>query len=120
MTSAYLAVVGYRDYTNKQRVFEAIDAFIRIYELENITIVSGGASGVDALARLYAEEHDYPYQEYPYEKSLGLRGGPARNTKIVNQATHLLAFPSHRGKGTQDSIRKAQLRGIPHEVVWVD
>lgn len=31
-----------------------------------------------------------------------------RNTDIVNECTHMIAFPSVNGKGTQDSIGKAK------------
>jgi hypothetical protein len=42
-----------------------------------------------------------------YDNAAGIK----RNTDIVNACTHMVAFPSDEGKGTQDSIRKARKAG---------
>lgn len=51
---------------------------------------------------------------------LGKRAGLARNSDIVAKSTHLLAFPSKTGSGTQDTIRKAEQKGIQAIIYWVE
>jgi len=41
----------------------------------------------------------------------GRKAGPLRNTQIVDACDKVLALPSHKGKGTQDTIKKAEKRG---------
>jgi hypothetical protein len=43
-----------------------------------------------------------------------------RNTKIVENSTHYIAFPSRSGSGTQDTIRKAQKKGLKGFVIYID
>ena len=38
----------------------------------------------------------------------GKAAGPIRNQQIIEYATHVIAFPSKTGKGTQDSIIRAK------------
>jgi hypothetical protein len=60
------------------------------------------------LGEAWAKEHSIPtlilkpeYQKYGNIAPL------LRNTDIINECTHLLAFPHKSGSGTQDAIRKA-------------
>ena len=41
-----------------------------------------------------------------------------RNTQIIEYCTHVLAFPSRKGRGTQDALRKAGTK--PVQVVYID
>ncbi len=84
-------------------------------------IISGGASGADALAENYARENGIVLQVFAAEwKKFGKSAGPMRNTLIVNECTHMLAFPSKNGAGTQDSMEKAVRQGKPCEHYFVD
>lgn len=104
-----IAIVGSRDFTN----YTVIRKFILDYldNLSNVTeIVSGGARGVDSLARQFAEEFDIPIKEFcadweAYGKSAGMR----RNQEIVdylNDADMCFAFPAQFSRGTRDTIRR--------------
>jgi hypothetical protein len=84
-------------------------------------VVSGGADGVDKLARLgaalggfrlvehmpqYTAGHSFPCDCY------GCRYAPlVRNTAIVFDCDELHAWPAPWSKGTIDSIAKARLAG---------
>jgi len=50
----------------------------------------------------------------------GKKAGPMRNKDIIENATHVLAFPSKKGKGTQHSIKLAEDYQKPIEIFWVD
>jgi len=103
-----LAIVGCRKYQDYDVLKYCVEEWIK--ENNNIdTIISGGATGVDSLAQQYATENDIPIIIHSAEwQKYGKNAGPKRNTKIVNDATHVLALPSKDSKGTWDTIRKAQ------------
>jgi len=87
--------------------------------LDGITIVSGGARGVDHIAATIARRHNLPLIEHlPDYKRYGRIAPLIRNTKIVEDADIILAFPSvdafgHLSHGTMDAVRKAYARKKP-------
>ena len=119
-----LAIVGSRDFNDYKSCKSAIlktlaEWNINVSEIEYI--VSGGAKGADTLAEMFAKEYNIKMIIYnPDWKTLGKAAGILRNTDIVNEATHMIAFPSRFGKGTQDSISKAQIKNIPLKILFID
>lgn len=84
----------------------------------NVTIISGGASGADTLARLYAEKYKIPFVVHPAQWTLhGRSAGPIRNTAIVNDCTSVLAFRAKTSIGTDDTIRKARVQRKPVTII---
>jgi len=70
-------------------------------------IVSGGAEGIDTLARRYAKEHGLLYKEFlPEYKRYGRSAAFRRNTLIAEYAHIALAFWDGKSKGTADTIIK--------------
>lgn len=64
-------------------------------------IISGGAKGVDTLAKEYAEKHNIKYTEYLPEYSRYGRYAPLkRNDKIIEEADIVYAFYDGKSKGT--------------------
>ena len=92
-----LAIIGSRNISN-------ID--IEKYIPTGVTeIVSGGAKGVDSLAKKYAIEHNIKYTEilpdYPrYKKGAPLK----RNEEIAKYADIALVFWNGTSKGTKYTI----------------
>lgn len=116
----YLAIVGSRNMADEEMFTAIVDAWIVKHGRPD-AIVSGGATGADTLARLYAQKHHIQLIEYlPDWKKYKRAAGIIRNTKIIEDANYVLAFPSQSGKGTQDSIKKAELRNIPVEIYYID
>ena len=110
------AVVGSRHFFGYARIRKVLDE----YRPFITGIVSGGALGVDTLAIRYAKEHDIPKVEHladwdKYGKSAGYR----RNKLIVRDADFMVAFPASDSKGTIDSIKQAQKKGIEVRVINV-
>jgi hypothetical protein len=99
------AVVGSRDYPNR----EAVDHFIEQLEpVHAITIVSGGARGVDRWAVARARERGITTVEIrPNWKKYGRGAGFRCNTEIIRAADDVVAFWTMESRGTFDSIRKA-------------
>lgn len=115
-----LAIVGARFYDNKKFFTEKLEYFIEEYGFPD-EIVSGGAKGIDTMAREFAVENDIKLTEYLPEWNIYGRGaGPVRNSKIVDHCTHVLAFPSKAGKGTQDTIKKAQKKNKIVVIEYID
>lgn len=113
-----LAIVGARDFNDyakfKRIVLTACDMGMPV------EITSGGATGVDSMARSFAQEHNIPIKEFlPDWTGSGKNAGLLRNTDIINYATHVIALPSVNSRGTYDSINKARSMGKPLVVVNV-
>ncbi|NUP12930.1 MAG: hypothetical protein HOW73_43375 [Polyangiaceae bacterium] len=117
-----------KERASQQRVFELIRSDVVRFMLalpEGVTIVSGGANGVDALAASLARQRRFTLVEHlPRPEEHGGRFGPAayaRNQLIVDDAEDLYAWPSPWGRGTWDTIARARRKGKLREVFepWV-
>jgi predicted Rossmann fold nucleotide-binding protein DprA/Smf involved in DNA uptake len=107
-----VGIVGSRDFNN----FELFEKKILEWEKVNGSInkiVSGGCRGVDKLAELFAKKYKKSVIIHNAEwKKYGRKAGPKRNSLIVADSEHIIAFPSDKSVGTYDTIKKAQNRGI--------
>ena len=124
-----LGLVGSRNFYDyksfKSAVFQVIEEWNDEKRENNegdiMSIVSGGAPGADTLAEKLARELNVQMIVFkPDWTTYGKAAGIRRNTDIVNASTHMIAFPSRKGKGTQDSIRKAQKNNIPLKILFID
>ena len=115
-----LAIVGSRYYNDYKFMKLKVNEFCKEHG-KPVAIISGGASGVDTMAKRYAHEYDIEFIEYKADwKKYGLYAGPKRNTQIVQSSTHLIAFPSRNGKGTQNCIKQAKKNDIEPMVIYID
>ena len=117
-----LAIVGYRYYDHYEQFCAVVQHQIEVWGQQPDLIVSGGATGADTLAQDWADENGIEIKVFSVEpedwKEFGRKAGHLRNQKIVDLATHMIAFPSYsKSIGTFDSIRKAKKKGIP---LWVE
>ncbi|HJA37091.1 MAG TPA: DUF2493 domain-containing protein [Firmicutes bacterium] len=81
-------------------------------------IISGGAQGVDQLARRYALEHGLPLREFlPDYRQFGKIAPILRNNTIVQQADFVLCLWDGRSPGTQNVISLCLKLGKPLRVV---
>jgi len=116
-----IAIVGSRHFHDYQTMKEFMDACLAKWNCQKCTVVSGGATGADSLAERWAEERGFDIKVFvaDWDKH-GRSAGPIRNSMIVDYCTHVVAFPSHNCRGTQDTIRKAKNAGKPVEILYVD
>jgi cobalamin biosynthesis protein CbiG len=118
-----LGIVGSRDYTDylsfKTHVECTLEKWnISIKDIDYI--VSGGARGADHLAELFAKEHNIDTIIFKADwNTLGKKAGILRNTDIVNESTHMIAFPTTNSIGTWDSIRKSEKRKIQLQIIKI-
>lgn len=107
-----IAVVGSRTFTDRHRLYVALDGLTQDYRKDNVLIISGGARGADSLAEDWANESGVEIQVFEAEWDLyGKRAGMIRNSKIIALADIVLAFWDGTSKGTLDSINKARSAG---------
>lgn len=105
-----IIVCGGRNYNNYERVCEVLNGIDREKSIK--TVISGGASGADALAKKWANAHNKEFQEFPANWSIhGKSAGPKRNQEMLDAKPQLVvAFPG--GRGTADMVGKALSAGV--------
>lgn len=103
------AIIGSRNITN-------ID-ISRFIPKETTEIISGGAKGVDTLAKEYALENGLKLTEFLPEYERYGRGAPLkRNITIIESADIVLAFWDGKSRGTKFVIDNCHSRNIPVRV----
>lgn len=107
-----LAIVGSRGITH-------ID--LAGYIPEGVTeIVSGGARGIDTLAREYAIENKIMLTEFLPKYELYGRAAPIkRNAEIAAYSDEAVAFWDGRSKGTKNTIDEFKKMGKKVRVIVV-
>lgn len=84
---------------------------------ETTEIVSGGARGVDTLAREYAQQHDLKLTEFLPEYNKFGRSAPLkRNIQIIEYADLVIAFWDGKSRGTKFVIDNCKKIGKRCEV----
>lgn len=113
-----LAIVGTRNPSISYEQFKEKLGQVIFYKVDEV--ISGGAVGIDAYAKRYAEENSLPLIEHlPDYETFGRRAPLMRNTLIVNDADRMIAFPSGESKGTYDSIRKMENAGKHVKIIKI-
>lgn len=129
-----IAIVGSREFSCPNFVKEKIDKICEaLGHMEKpLTIISGGAKGVDTWAEEVAKtweglgvetiifkpnwndlsHPDAVIKTGRYGKYDAM-AGKRRNTLIINEADSVLAFWDGKSEGTKDSINKAIVAGKP-------
>jgi len=116
-----LAIIGSRTFNDQKRFDKWIAEAIDLWGMPD-EVVSGGARGADRLGEKWACANGIEVTIYlPDWIKHGKAAGPIRNRDIISRATHVLAFPSHRGKGTQHSISLAKKDASKKLIInWID
>ena len=115
-----VGIVGKRRYLNYEKFCMDLRAELSKngIPIENLWVVTGCATGIDAMARKFAEDVRCPLTVYfaNWEK-YGRPAGPIRNDLIVSSVILLIAFWDGKSKGTKNSISIANKKGVPSVVV---
>ncbi|MBQ3527369.1 MAG: DUF2493 domain-containing protein [Clostridia bacterium] len=108
-----IAIVGSRN-------IDTLDIGIYLPK-ETTEIVSGGAKGIDSLAKKYALEHYIPIREFLPDYKRYRRGAPIkRNLQIIEYADTVLAFWDGTSKGTEHVIESCLKLNKPIVVYIID
>ena len=105
-----VVIAGCRDYNNYDEAKAYIDFCLsNIREENDIIIVSGCASGADALGERYAKENGFAIEKYPADwKTYGLSAGPRRNKQMAEICDYVICFWDEESKGTKSMIYYAR------------
>lgn len=111
-------IAGCRDFADYELLKEKCDFYLQNQKPENVVIVSGHASGADALGERYAQERGLQLETYPADwKAHGRAAGPIRNAQMASVARTLIAFWDGKSRGTKNIIDTATKRGLKVAVV---
>lgn len=102
-------VAGGRDITAKNAVLEAIkESGFTITEL-----ISGGASGVDAVGEWWAAEAGVPIKRFLADWSKhGKSAGPKRNAQMAAYADALVLVWDGKSRGSASMLAEAKKKGL--------
>ncbi len=123
-----LVVVGSSRFYDFSVVEEALEEWCEAESHPDL-VITGGASGVDYLAERWAENSNITHAVFTEEwgvPRLGLEDSgrdeaPTSLThRLLDAATHIIAFPSPTSKWTRIVIDMAEEKGIPVTIVEVD
>lgn len=105
-------VTGGRDYNDLASVVGALNALNEQHG--QLTIIQGGATGADQLARYWADRNFCQRITEPADwKAHGKAAGPIRNQRMLDEHKPDLVLAFDGGRGTADMIRRAEAAGIP-------
>lgn len=101
------AIIGGRDFDDFEYMKSILDP------MKPTMIISGGATGADALAYEYARQRGITFVCHPPseedKKNLGYAAAcKRRSLRIVESAEIIIAFPTHSSRGTWHAIGLAK------------
>ena len=113
-----VVIAGCRDYNNYDEAKLYIDFCLsNIRKENNIVIVSGCASGADAIGERYAEENKFKVEKYPADwEKYGKSAGPRRNEQMAKISDYIICFWDGKSKRTNSMIGYAKKYGKPLRV----
>ena len=104
-----VAVIGSRGWT--------LDYLSDYIPMDTTGIISGGARGIDACAREFADKNQIPLTEFLHDfKRYGRSAPLKRNILIIEHADLVLAFWDGESTGTKFVIDTCIKRKIPLQV----
>lgn len=108
-----VVIAGCRDYNNYDEAKQYIDfCLVDIKKENDIIIVSGCASGADAIGERYAEENGLKVEKYPADwTKYGRSAGPKRNEQMAQISDLVICFWDEKSRGTKSMIEYAKKYG---------
>ena len=100
-----VCICGSRSITDQDSVFHYLNHLTADLDLTRVTIISGGASGVDRLAEKWASNKGIPIKRFlPDWYRYGKRAGLIRNHKMVEASDLIIALWDGVSRGTAHTI----------------
>lgn len=102
-----LLVCGSRTITNSAWIFSEIEKYLAESNLHysSISIIEGGARGVDKIAKQFADDKNIPVIEMPADwDSYGKAAGFIRNEQMVRLCDLCLILWDGKSHGTKNDI----------------
>lgn len=113
-----LIIAGSRDFNDYELLSKEVYKILPRKRDSSIEIVSGGATGADALGEKYAKEHMLKIKKFPANWNLyGKSAGPIRNKEMSLYATDAIIFWDGKSKGTLSMIKFAQEQKLNFTII---
>ena len=105
-----VVIAGCRDYDNYTEAKLYIDFCLsNIRKEHDIVIISGGASGADAIGERYAKENGFKVEKHPADwQRYGRSAGPKRNKQMAIIGDYVICFWDGKSNGTKSFIEYAK------------
>ena len=116
-----IVIAGCRDYNNYNEAKKYISYYLNdIRKQNNIVILSGCATGADALGERYAKENGFKVEKYPanWEK-YGKYAGPKRNKEMAKNCDCVICFWDGKSKGIKSMITLAEEYKKPIRIIKI-
>jgi len=115
-------IAGGRNFYNYVTVKERCEFYLQNkLKTHNVIIVSGHATGADALGEKFALDHNLQCELFPADwNKHGRAAGPIRNAEMAERADALIAFWDGKSSGTKSMIELAQRKGLQIAIVRYD
>lgn len=106
-------IAGGREFADYELLKKVCNHMLSKTDQSSITVVSGGARGVDKMGESYAKEHGIEciVMNAEWDK-YGKSAGYLRNQAMANISTHLIAFWDGKSRGTKHMIDIAKKDGL--------
>ena len=110
-------ICGSRTITDKKWIFSEINEYIYMAGFKDITILEGGARGVDSIAKEYAIENNIPVVEYlpDYDKYHN-KACHKRNEEMAKACDFMLVLWDGESGGSLHDILMAEKHNKPYAV----
>lgn len=116
-----LIIAGSRSFDDYWFLEQAVESFIMSYgyPLEDVEIVSGGATGADKLGEKYATKNNLKLTKMlPDYVQYNPKSAPImRNKRMAKYATHCIVFWDGVSSGTRNMINEAKKQGLELRVI---
>jgi hypothetical protein len=94
-----ILVTGGRDFKDREGLYSALDTYLSVNKV--VTIIEGGATGADEIARDWAKENGQPNWTFPANwVRYGKAAGVIRNKKMLNKSNPDFVLVCPGGNGT--------------------
>lgn len=116
-------IAGSRSYDDYNTLTEECDRILSLKVVDadtEIVVVSGHASGADALGERYAQERGFGLETFPADwTKFGRAAGPIRNAQMASVAHALIAFPKagEVNRGTKNMVDLAVRKGLQIRII---
>lgn len=112
-------IAGCRDFTDINLLKQKVD-YYREHTNPITEIVSGGATGADAMGEAYALLNGIPIKGFPANwNKHGKAAGPIRNRQMAQYAECLIAVWDGKSKGTKNMIEEMNKLKKPVHIIWI-
>ena len=116
-----VVISGCRDYSDYDEAKRYIEFCLKnVSQGNDIIVVSGCASGADAIGERYAKEKGWIVERYPANwQTYGKSAGPRRNKQMAEICDYVICFWDGKSRGTKSMIEYAIKYHRPYRIKFI-